>query len=241
MASPLEQFEIKEIFPLEIAGYNISFTNSSLFLVITFFAIVLFMTLGMKNRAIVPGRFQSVVELSYEFIAKMLGDTAGTDSRKYFPFIFSLFIFILFANFIGMIPYTFTVTSHIAVTIAMAMFVFLGVTIIAFARHGLKFLTFFVPKGAPWPLLLILVPIEIISYLSRPVSLSVRLFANMVAGHTMLKVFGGFVVALGVFGFAPFLFIVALIGLELLVAFLQAYVFAVLTCMYLNDALHMSH
>lgn len=241
MASPLAQFEIHEIAHIEVAGYNISFTNSSLFLFITFLAIVGFMTIGMKNRAMVPGRFQSVVEMSYEFIAKMLGDTAGPDGRKYFPFVFSIFIFILFANLIGMIPYTFTVTSHIAVTFAMAFFIFIGVTLIGFARHGIGFLKFFVPGDAPIALLPILIPIEIISYLSRPISLSVRLFANMVAGHTMLKVFGGFVVTLGVFGVAPLLFIVALTGLELLVAFLQAYVFTVLTCMYLNDALHMSH
>ncbi|MCL4166672.1 UNVERIFIED_CONTAM: hypothetical protein GTU68_033458 [Idotea baltica] len=168
----------------------------------------------------------------------MLGDSAGPDGRKYFPFIFTLFMFVLGANLIGMIPWLhpFTFTSHIAVTFAMAFFVFIGVTLIGFATHGFKFLGFFVPHGAPWYLLLILVPIEIISYLSRPISLSVRLFANMVAGHTMLKVFGGFVVTSA---FLPFAFIVALTGLELLVACLQAYVFAMLTCLYLNDALHM--
>ncbi|MBT6031202.1 MAG: F0F1 ATP synthase subunit A [Kordiimonadaceae bacterium] len=249
MASPLEQFTVKTWgAPLEIAGYDVSFTNSAAAMVATFIVIALFVTMGMRKRALVPGRWQTSVEMCYEFIAKMLGDAAGPEGRKYFPFVFSLFMFVLAANLIGMVPWihAFTFTSHIAVTFAMAFFVFIGVTIIGFMTHGLKFFGFFVPEGAPWYLLLILVPIEIISYLSRPISLSVRLFANMVAGHTMLKVFGGFVVSLGALGgifaasaFLPFAFIVALTGLELLVACLQAYVFAMLTCLYLNDALHM--
>ena len=249
MASPLEQFTVKTWgAPLEIAGYDISFTNSAAAMVATFIVISLFITVGMRKNALVPGRWQTSVEMCYEFIAKMLGDAAGPEGRKYFPFVFSLFMFVLAANLIGMVPWihAFTFTSHIAVTFAMAFFVFIGVTIIGFATHGFKFFGFFVPDGAPWYLLLILVPIEIISYLSRPISLSVRLFANMVAGHTMLKVFGGFVVSLGALGglfaasaFLPFAFIVALTGLELLVACLQAYVFAMLTCLYLNDALHM--
>lgn len=249
MASPLEQFTVKTWGPeLEIAGYNISFTNSAAAMVAALVVVFLFSTMGMRKKALVPGRWQSSVEMCYEFIAKMLGDTAGPEGRKYFPFIFTLFMFVLAANLIGMIPWihAFTFTSHIVVTFAMAFFVFIGVTLIGFATHGVKFFGFFVPDGAPWYLLLILVPIEIISYLSRPISLSVRLFANMVAGHTMLKVFGGFVVSLGALGgvfaasaFLPFAFIVALTGLELLVACLQAYVFAMLTCLYLNDALHM--
>jgi F-type H+-transporting ATPase subunit a len=246
--SPLAQFEVITKVPLEVAGYDISFTNSAAYMVATLVVIMIFMTMGMRKTALVPGRWQSSVEMCYEFIAKMLGDTAGHDGRKYFPFIFTLFMFILAANLIGMVPWihAFTFTSHIAVTFAMAFFVFIGVTLIGFITHGVKFLGFFVPHGAPWYLLLILVPIEIISYLSRPISLSVRLFANMVAGHTMLKVFGGFVVSLGalsgvmaVGSILPFAFIVALTGLELLVACLQAYVFAILTCLYLNDALHM--
>ncbi len=248
MASPLDQFTINRWADLQVAGYDISFTNSSAAMVATVAVVTLFITMGMRKGELVPGRWQSSVEMCYEFVAKMLGDTAGPDGRKYFPFIFTLFMFVLVANLIGMLPWLhpFTFTSHIAVTFAMAGFVFIGVTLIGFATHGIKFLTFFVPHGAPWYLLLILVPIEIISYLSRPISLSVRLFANMVAGHTMLKVFGGFVVSLsalgaaGVFGaIFPFAFIVALTGLELLVACLQAYVFAMLTCLYLNDALHM--
>lgn len=248
MASPLDQFAIKEWAHIEVAGYNLSFTNSSAAMVATVGAIVLFMALGMRKTALVPGRWQSSVEMCYEFIAKMLGDAAGSEGRKYFPFVFSIFMFILFANLIGMIPWIhpFTFTSHIVVTFAMAAFVFIGVTIIGFITHGLGYLKLFVPQDTAWPLLIILVPIEIISYLSRPISLSVRLFANMVAGHTMLKVFGGFVVSIGALGgvFAagailPISFIVALTGLELLVACLQAYVFAILTCIYLNDALHL--
>jgi len=240
VASPLAQFEIKKIQEINLAGYDVSFTNSSLWMVITLLAITLFMSLGMRKSALVPGRWQSMVEMSYEFIANMLHDTAGREGRKYFPFVLALFMFVLTANLVGMTPYLgFTVTSHIAVTFAMAFFVFAGVTVIGLFTHGFKFFKLFVPQGAPLALMPLLVVIEIVSYLSRPISLSVRLFANMVAGHTMLKVFGGFVVALGVFGFAPYLFIVALTGLELLVAFLQAYVFAILTCMYLNDALHL--
>src|SRR5262245_49371238 len=190
----------------------------------------------------VPGRLQSIAELSYEFIANMLQENVGSAGRQYFPFVFTLFMFILFANVLGMIPYSFTPTSHIIVTFAMAAVVFIGVTIIGFMRHGAHFLSLFVPKGVPWPLLLLLVPIEILSYFIRPVSLSLRLFANMMAGHTMLKVFGGFVVALGILGgWAPLAFVVALTGLEIGIAFLQAYVFTVLTCLYLNDAVHLHH
>ncbi len=240
MASPLAQFEIKNIIPITIGGHDISFTNSALFMALTILAVMFFMIVGMRKGALVPGRWQLSVELCYEFVANMLHDAAGRDARKYFPFVFSLFMFILFANLIGMFPYFgFTFTSHIAVTFAMAAFVFIGVTLIGLLKHGLKFFSLFLPHGTPWWLLWLIIPIEVISYLSRPISLSVRLFANMVAGHTMLKVFGGFVVALGFFGFAPFIFIVALTGLELLVACLQAYVFTILTCMYLNDALHL--
>jgi len=237
--SPLSQFEIKKIVPIEIAGYDVSFTNSSLFMVAVVGVLTLFIAGGIRKSALVPGRWQTLVELSYEFVANMLNDTAGTEARKYFPFIFTLFMFILCANLLGMIPYSFTVTSHIIVTFALAAVVFVGVTVIGFAKHGLGFLKFFVPSGIPVVMLPLLVVIEVISYLTRPVSLSVRLFANMMAGHTMLKVFGGFVAALGVFGILPLAFIVALTGLEFIVAFLQAYVFAVLSCIYLNDALHM--
>jgi F-type H+-transporting ATPase subunit a len=202
--------------------------------------VTLFMVLGMRKQALVPGRWQSMAEMSYEFVGNLLRDTVGSEGRRYFPFIFTLFMFILFGNMLGMVPYSFTFTSHIIVTFAMAIVVFIGVTILGFVKHGLHFLTFFVPPGVSvvlWPLM---IPIEFISYLSRPISLSVRLFANLTAGHTMLKVFAGFVVSLGIVGgVLPFAFVVALTGLELLIAFLQAYVFTILTCFYINDALHL--
>jgi F-type H+-transporting ATPase subunit a len=198
------------------------------------------MVFAMRKGALVPGRFQSVAELSYEFVANMVRDNVGTSGMKYFPFIFTLFMFVLALNMLGMVPYSFTVTSHIIVTFALAAFIFVGVTLIGFWKHGIGFLKFFVPSGVPFLMLPLLVVIEVISYLTRPVSLSVRLFANMMAGHTMLKVFGSFVAALGLLGgWAVLGLMVAFTGLELLVAFLQAYVFAILTCIYLNDALHM--
>ncbi len=240
--SPLAQFEIKRLVPMDVGGLDVSFTNASLFMVIAIAAITLFLTLSMRSKALVPGRMQSIAELSYEFIANMVKDNVGSEGRKYFPFIFTLFMFVLFCNLLGMIPYTFTVTSQIIVTFALAALVFIGVTLIGIIKHGFKFLTFFVPSGVPFALLIILVPIEIISYFVRPISLSVRLFANMLAGHTLLKVFGGFVVGLGLYlGWLPLGFIVVLTGLEFLVAFLQAYVFAILSCLYLNDALHLHH
>jgi len=237
--SPLAKFEIKELVPIEIAGNNISFSNSALMMVITITVIILLMMVGTRKRAMVPDRWQSLAELCYEFVANLIRDTVGNEGRKYFPFIFSLFMFILIGNMLGMVPYSFTFTSHIAVTFAMAMVVFIGVTILGFAKHGIKFFTFFVPPGVPvwmWPLM---IPIEIISYLSRPVSLAMRLFANMLAGHTLSKVFAGFVPALRDAGALPPAFVRALTGLELLIAFLQAYVFAILTCLYINDALHL--
>jgi F-type H+-transporting ATPase subunit a len=205
-------------------------------------AITAFLLIAMRGRALVPSRLQSMAELSYEFIANMIRENSGREGMKYFPFIFSLFMFVLFCNLIGMIPYTFTVTSHIIVTFALALVVFIGVTVIGFVRHGLHFLKLFVPSGVPMALLPLLVVIEVLSYLIRPISLSVRLFANMTAGHTMLKVFGSFVVMLGFLGgWAPLAFVVALTGLEVGIAVLQAYVFTILTCIYLNDALHVHH
>lgn len=236
---PLSQFEIKTLLPIRLGEADISFTNSSLMMVIALVLIMLFLMLGVRRRALVPGRWQSMVELSYEFIVGLLRETVGADGRRYFPFVFTLFMFVLFGNMLGMIPYSFTFTSHIAVTFAMAAVVFVGVTVLGFIRHGLHFFSFFVPPGVSilmWPLL---IPIEIISYLSRPISLSVRLFANMLAGHTLLKVFAGFVPALGVAGILPLAFVSALTGLEIVIAFLQAYVFAILTCLYINDALHL--
>ena len=240
MASPLQQFEIKPIIPIELGGADVSFTNSSLFMVISLVAISAFMILGMRRGAIVPGRWQCATEMAYEFIANMLRDTVGQEGRKYFPFVFTVFMFVLFGNLLGMVPYSFTFTSHIVVTFALAFIIFVGVTILGFVKHGLHFFSFFVPPGTPLPMYPLLIPIEVISYLSRPISLSIRLFANMMAGHTMIKVFAGFVIPLGILGgWAPLTVIVALTAFEFLVAFLQAYVFTVPTCLYLNDAIHL--
>ena len=208
-------------------------------MVISLVAISGFMILGMRRGAIVPGRWQCATEMAYEFIANMLRDTVGQEGRKYFPFVFTVFMFVLFGNLLGMVPYSFTFPSHIVVTFALAFIIFVGVTILGFVKHGLHFFSFFVPPGTPLPMYPLLIPIEVISYLSRPISLSVRLFANMLAGHTLLKVIAGFVWALGLFGVLPLAFVVALTGLEILIACLQAYVFTILTCLYINDALHL--
>lgn len=237
--SPLEQFEIKEIVPIKIGDLDLSFTNSSLMMVVAVALAASFFLIGLRRGALVPGRWQSAVEMTYGFVAGLFRDTVGHGGRKYFPAVFTLFMFILIGNLLGMLPYSFTFTSHIIVTFVMATIVFIGVTILGFVKHGMHFFSFFVPPGAPvwmWPLL---IPIEVISYLSRPVSLSVRLFANMLAGHTLLKVIAGFIAVLGVAGILPLALVVALTGLEILIAFLQAYVFAILTCLYINDALHM--
>ena len=237
--SPLEQFEISPLIHLKPGGIDLSFTNSSLSMIITVAIITMFLTFSVKTRSIIPSRFQLLSELSYNFVASLLKDTIGNEGRKYFPLVFTVFMFVLVGNMVGMIPYSFTFTSHIIVTFALASVVFIGVTVLGFAKHGLRFFSFFVIPGLPWYMLPLLIPIDVISYLSRPISLSVRLFANMLAGHTLLKVFAGFVVSLGVAGFLPLTFIVALTGLEILIAFLQAYVFAILTCLYINDALHL--
>ena len=241
--NPMHQFEVYRIGPdINISGINLSFTNASLFMLISSVLILFLLFLGTKKKSLVPSKIQLVTEMSYTFVAKMINDTAGSNAKAFFPFIFTLFMFVLFANMVGMLPYSFTVTSHIIVTFVLAAIVFIGVTILGFVKHGFKYLELFVPKGVPIILLPLIVIIEIISYLSRPVSLSVRLFANMMAGHTMLKVFGGFVISLGILGgWLPLGFSVALTGLEILVAFLQAYVFAILTCIYLNDALNLHH
>ena len=241
--NPMHQFEVYRIGPeINLGNINLSFTNASLFMLLSAITIIIFLFLGTKKKSLVPSKIQIITEMSYSFVAKMISDTAGSKAKPFFPFIFTLFMFVLFCNMIGMLPYSFTVTSHIIVTLVLAVVVFIGVTIIGFVKHGIKYLELFVPKGVPVVLLPLIVIIEIISYLSRPVSLSVRLFANMMAGHTMLKVFGGFVISLGLLGgWLPLGFSVALTGLEILVAFLQAYVFAILTCIYLNDAINLHH
>lgn len=242
-ANPMSQFEVYSIGPkIQIGSFDLSFTNSSLFMVLTVAAISLFFIAATQKKSLVPNKMQLIAEMAFEFVSKMISETAGKDARPYFPFILSLFLFVLVANLLGMLPYSFTVTSHIIVTFALAFFIFIGVTVVGFAKHGISYLKLFVPSGVPIFLLPLIIVIEVISYLSRPVSLSVRLFANMMAGHTMLKVFGGFVVSLGILGgWLPLGFAVALTGLELLVAFIQAYVFAILTCIYLNDALNLHH
>jgi|TARA_B100001079_G_scaffold254394_1_gene249101 F-type H+-transporting ATPase subunit a len=238
--SPLEQFEITPFVHLEVGSVDLAFTNSSLAMVITIAVITLFLTLSVNTRSIIPSRVQLISELSYGFIAQLLKDTVGEQGRKYFPFVFTIFMFVLIGNMVGMLPYSFTFTSHIIVTFALAAIVFIGVTILGFAKHGMHFFSFFVIPGLPWYMLPLLIPIEVISYLSRPISLSVRLFANMLAGHTLIKVFAMFVITMPFYsGVLPLAFIVALTGLEILIAFLQAYVFAILTCLYINDALHL--
>ena len=242
-ANPMSQFDVYRIGPeIKVGAFDISFTNASLFMILSTVSILIIFNLGSKKNSILPNKIQLIAELSYTFVSKMISDTAGSKAKPYFAFIFSLFMFVLFCNMFGMIPYTFTVTSHIIVTFVLAGFIFIGVTVIGFIKHGFGYLKLFVPSGVPAVLLPLIVVIEIISYLSRPISLSVRLFANMMAGHTMMKVFGGFVISLGIVGgWLPLSFSVALTGLEILVAFLQAYVFAILTCIYLNDALNLHH
>ena len=242
-ANPMTQFNVYRIGPeIKLGAFDISFTNASLFMIISSLAILIIFNVGSKKNSLLPNKIQLLAELSYTFVSNMISNTAGLKAKPYFAFIFSLFMFVLFCNMFGMIPYTFTVTSHIIVTFVLAAFIFIGVTIVGFAKHGFGYLKLFVPSGVPAVLLPLIVVIEVISYLSRPVSLSVRLFANMLAGHTMMKVFGGFVISLGIVGgWLPLSFSVALTGLEILVAFLQAYVFAILTCIYLNDALNLHH
>jgi F-type H+-transporting ATPase subunit a len=238
----MEQFQIKRLVPIDLFGWDVSFTNASLFMVIAMAIIPLFFLVAMNRRSLVPGRLQSTAELSYEFIANMVRENVGEAGMKYFPWVFTIFMFILVLNLLGLLPYSFTVTSHIIVTFALAAMVWLIITAIGFMNHGVGFLKLFVPSGVPWWLMPIIIPIELISYLIRPVSHSVRLFANMMAGHAMLKVFAGFVVGLGLIGgWAPFVFLLGFTGLELVVAFLQAFIFTVLTCIYLNDAVNMHH
>ena len=241
--NPMHQFNVYRIGPeISLGNVDISFTNASLFMIISALTIISIFFVGTRRKAIIPTKIQLLTELSYTLVSKMISDTAGSKAKPYFPFVFSLFMFVLFCNMLGMLPYSFTVTSHIIVTFALAAVIFVGVTIIGFVNHGIKYLKLFIPSGVPLFLLPLIVIIEIISYLSRPVSLSVRLFANMMAGHTMLKVFGGFIISLGIIGgWLPLSFTVALTGLEILIAFLQAYVFAILTCIYLNDALNLNH
>jgi len=246
---PIHQFQIHDLIPmLNIGGRNIAFTNSALVMLIIVAAISILLIGATAPRAVVPGRLQSIAELSYEFVANMLRSSAGPEGMKFFPFVFTLFMFVLFANLIGLIPYSFTVTSQLIITASLALTVFVIVVVYGFWRHGLHFLNLFVPKGVPVYILPAIVAIEVLSFLSRPVSHSVRLFANMLAGHITLQVFGGFVIMLAAWGVLgwfgatlPFIMVLLLTALEFLVAVLQAYVFAILTCIYLNDAIHPGH
>jgi F-type H+-transporting ATPase subunit a len=247
---PIHQFQIIDLFPVtKIGNSEIVFTNSAAFMFAAVIIITAFLVIGTAKRSLVPSRLQSAAEISYEFVATTVRSTAGSEGMRFFPFVFTIFMFVLTLNFIGLIPYTFTVTSHIIVTAALAITVFLTVLGYGLYRHGLHFFNLFVPKGVPVYILPLIVFIEVLSFVSRPISHSVRLFANMLAGHITLKVFAGFIIlmgsAMGALGWAggilPFGMIVILTALETLVAFLQAYVFAILTCIYLNDAIHPGH
>ena len=243
VSNPIEQFEIKPLIDIELAGHNVSFTNSSLMMCLVVLLVTVFLTASVRSRSLIPGRWQSLAEVMYEFISGLLRDNVGSAGRAYFPFIFTLFVFVLFGNVLGLFPYSFTFTSHVIVTFAMAAVVFIGVTIIGFAKHGLGYFRMFLPHGVPLFVAPVLVPVEMISYFSRPISLAVRLFANMTAGHIILTVLGGFVVTLGGMfilpGLVPFAFMSAVSLLEIGIAGLQAYVFTALTCIYLHDAIHM--
>jgi F-type H+-transporting ATPase subunit a len=249
-ADPIHQFRIVDLFPVAKIGHTeIAFTNSSLLMLIAVIGLTVFLVGATASRSLVPSRLQSAAEISYEFVAATIRSTAGAEGMKFFPFVFSLFMFVLTLNMLGLIPYSFTVTSHIVVTAALAITVFLTVLIYGLLRHGLHFFNLFVPKGVPIYILPLIVAIEILSFISRPISHSVRLFANMLAGHITLQVFAGFIILMGtamgavgwIGGILPFGMIVILMALETLVAFLQAYVFAILTCIYLNDAIHPGH
>lgn len=236
---PMEQFEIKSLIDLNVGGYDISYTNSALFMTLAVICTFSLFWAATRKRTMVPSRIQSIGELMFEFVAGMVKENVGKEGMKYFPFIFTLFVFILFGNVLGLLPYSFTFTSHIVVNAALAVFIFVAVTIIGFATHGLHYLRLFCPAGTPLPVAIVLVPIEIMSYFIRPVSLSLRLFANMLAGHVLLKVLAGFVISLGIFGIVPFLAVGAVTMLEIMVALIQAYVFALLSTIYLNDAVHL--
>jgi F-type H+-transporting ATPase subunit a len=246
---PIHQFQIKNLMPMmQLDGHQIAFTNCALVMLIIVGLISTLLIGATVPRAVVPGRLQSIAEISYEFVASTVRSSAGTEGMKFFPFVFTLFMFVLFANLIGLIPYSFTVTSQLIVTASLALLVFFVVVGYGFWRNGLHFLNLFVPKGVPKAILPAIAVIEVLSFLSRPVSHSVRLFANMLAGHITLQIFAGFIImlagfgVLGWFGAAlPFIMVIMLTALELLVAFLQAYVFAILTCIYLNDAIHPGH
>ena len=248
MANPIKQFEIQPLVPLHIGGLDISYTNSALWMTIAVVVSTILFSVSMRKRALVPGRMQAFAEMIYEFVASMIRDNIGAKGRQYFPLVFTLFMIVLLGNMLGMLPYSFTYTSHIIVTAALAFLIFLVVIMVGLYKHGLHFFSLFLPPGVPAWLIPLILPIEIMSFLTRPITLSVRLFANMIAGHIMLKVFAGF--SIGMFaaggpmtlaGLGPMLFNSIMIGFEFLIAFLQAYVFAVLSCIYLKDSVEIDH
>jgi F-type H+-transporting ATPase subunit a len=238
--NPLHQFLIKTLIPIQIAGHDISFTNASLFMVIVTLSIIAVQYFGLRGNTLIPGRMQALFEASYDFIADMVEDNAGKDARPFAPLIFSMFMFILFANLLGMLPFSYTITSQLAVTLTLALMIFTLVTIVGFVKHGLKFFTIFYPEGTPLWISFIIVPIEVLSYFIRPITLSFRLFLNMMAGHILLKVFAGFAAIMAFyFAIGPIAFSVVFIGFEFFIAALQAYIFTILSCIYLNDALNL--
>lgn len=245
--TPLEQFSIISLIPFHVGNLYLSFTNSSLFLLATITLLyTLFYMTTRKGGSLVPSRWQSFVEMIYEFVVSLVDEQIGSKGRKYFPLIFTIFVFILFTNLIGMVPYSFTATSHLVVTFGLSLSLFIGITIVGFQNHGIHFFSFLLPKGAPLALAPLLVVLELVSYCFRAVSLGVRLFANMMAGHTLVKILSGFAWTMlsvgGILSVAssiPFAIVFALTGLEIGVACLQAYVFTILTCIYLNDAINL--
>jgi F-type H+-transporting ATPase subunit a len=246
--NPIEQFALSRVLSITVGGYDISITNSTIYMILAALVAIWVMSVGAKGTTGVPGRMQAVAEMSYEFVAGMIRSAMGEHGMRFLPLVFCLFMFILICNLVSLVPYSFAVTAHIIITALMALLVFFTVVIIGIREHGLHFFKLFVPSGVPIYILPLVVAIEIISFLSRPLSHSVRLFANMLAGHITLNVFGGFVVMLlgastilKAVAILPFAMTIGLYALELLVAFLQAYVFVMLTCMYLNDALHPGH
>lgn len=237
MHNPLEQFEIKTLFPIDWLGYKLDFTNASLFMVFALVVLFLLLAGSVRKAALVPSRMQAFGEIFYEMVDNMIVSTSGSEGRRFMPFIFTLFMFILTLNLLGMLPFGFTVTSHIVVTFAMAIVVFLGITLIGFIRHGVHFLALFLPEGVPMVLAPMIVLIELFAYLVRPVSLSLRLAANMTAGHIVMKVIASFVILCGIFGVVPFVLLTIIVGFEIFIAILQAYIFAILACVYLSDAI----
>ncbi|WP_038540105.1 F0F1 ATP synthase subunit A [endosymbiont of Acanthamoeba sp. UWC8] len=240
MHSPLEQFKIQELFHLELFGINVSFNNSALLMLITLITCVLFLSLSIRKKALIPGRLQTSAEMLYELVDGIIEGTTGSEGKKYMPIIFTTFIFVLFCNLLGMIPYSFTITSHIIVTFAIAASIFIAITILGFIRHGFHYFSLFLPEGTPSLLAPLMILIELFSYLSRPVSLAVRLAANMTAGHIVMKLLASFTIMGGLtLGIFPFAFLTIMQGFEIFVAVLQAYIFTILSCVYLNDAINL--